>query len=159
MKLIVLAISTILLISCSNAENKNLLFSFVENEQGIELIEDGHKVFFYQKAPVSAQTDIPNLKNRWYNHYIHPLYNLDGAVITEAQPKDDKWHPHHRGIFWGWHQIEINGKPVADSWIMNDFKYDIKSTKTSINNENAKLIIFKLNLILFQLKKHNPINK
>jgi len=139
MRLIVLSIIVILFTSCNT--KKESPFSFVRNEQGVELLEHGRKVFFYQKTPVLVQTgEQPNQKHL-FNHYIHPLYNLEGAIITEAQPENDKWHPHHRGIFWAWHQIEIAGKPIADSWIMKDFSYSINSIKTSTSNNSATLIL------------------
>ncbi len=39
--------------------------------------------------------------------YIHPLYGLHGEVLTEDWPKD---HPHHRGIYWAWPEVDWQGK-------------------------------------------------
>ncbi len=36
--------------------------------------------------------------------YIHPLYGLDGEMLTRDWP--DGGHPHHRGIFWAWPEVE-----------------------------------------------------
>jgi hypothetical protein len=44
-------------------------------------------------------------------HYIHSLYGLDGEVLTEDFTAD---HPHHRGIFWGRHQLWFGDKKVGD---------------------------------------------
>ena len=44
--------------------------------------------------------------------YIHPLYALDGSVITDDFPPD---HLHHRGLFWGWPHIR-RGDKEYDSW-------------------------------------------
>jgi hypothetical protein len=38
--------------------------------------------------------------------YIHPLYSLDGRVLTEDFPRD---HFHHHGLFWGWPVVEVRG--------------------------------------------------
>ena len=36
--------------------------------------------------------------------YIHPLYGLEGEMLTRDWP--DGGHPHHRGIFWAWPEVE-----------------------------------------------------
>ncbi|GHV68909.1 hypothetical protein FACS1894199_16880 [Bacteroidia bacterium] len=36
--------------------------------------------------------------------YIHPLYGLNGEILTNDWP--DGGHPHHRGIFWAWPEVE-----------------------------------------------------
>jgi hypothetical protein len=38
--------------------------------------------------------------------YIHPLYGLNGEILTNDWP--DGGHPHHRGIFWAWPEVEYN---------------------------------------------------
>ena len=35
--------------------------------------------------------------------YIHPLYGLNGEVLTRDWPVD---HPHHRGIYWAWPEVD-----------------------------------------------------
>ncbi|MDB4581623.1 PmoA family protein [Draconibacterium sp.] len=40
--------------------------------------------------------------------YIHPLYGLDGEMLTRDWP--DGGHPHHRGIFWAWPEVEYGTK-------------------------------------------------
>lgn len=40
--------------------------------------------------------------------YIHPLYGLNGEMLTRDWP--DGGHPHHRGIFWAWPEVEYNGE-------------------------------------------------
>ncbi len=35
--------------------------------------------------------------------YIHPLYGLQGEMLTRDWP--DQIHPHHRGIFWAWPEV------------------------------------------------------
>ena len=36
--------------------------------------------------------------------YIHPLYGLEGEMLTNDWP--DAGHPHHRGIFWAWPEVK-----------------------------------------------------
>ena len=47
------------------------------------------------------------------SNYIHPLYSLDGQILTEDFPAD---HLHHRGIFWAWHQLYTGDKRIGDGW-------------------------------------------
>jgi hypothetical protein len=47
--------------------------------------------------------------------YLHPVYGLNGEVITEDYPE----HPHHRGIWWSWPVVRWNDR-VADIWAVCD---------------------------------------
>lgn len=38
--------------------------------------------------------------------YIHPLYGLHGEVLTDDWVVD---HPHHRGIYWAWPEVDWHG--------------------------------------------------
>jgi hypothetical protein len=40
--------------------------------------------------------------------YIHPLYGLEGEMLTRDWP--DGGHPHHRGIFWAWPEVEYGSQ-------------------------------------------------
>jgi hypothetical protein len=39
--------------------------------------------------------------------YIHPLYGLDGQELTKDWPME---HPHHRGIYWAWPEVDYRGE-------------------------------------------------
>ena len=45
--------------------------------------------------------------------YIHPLWGLNGEVLTDDFPKD---HYHHHGVFWAWPHVEIGGEKL-DLWM------------------------------------------
>ncbi len=83
---------------------------------GILFLEKGEKIFFYQTEPKSHEGKYERC------HYIHPLWGLDGAVLTEDFPAD---HLHHRGIFWAWHQVWIGDQRIGDPWILKDFDQKI----------------------------------
>ena len=73
------------------------------------------------------QRDATSWDGRWERaHYVHPLYDFDGNVLTEDFPED---HPHHRGVFWGWHQIWIGDHRVGDGWSTKQFEWDVRSIK------------------------------
>jgi len=37
------------------------------------------------------------------SNYIHPLHGPDGEVLTEDWVTD---HPHHRGVYWAWPEVD-----------------------------------------------------
>jgi len=41
------------------------------------------------------------------SNYIHPLYGPDGEVLTEDWSVN---HPHHRGIYWAWPEVDFHGE-------------------------------------------------
>ncbi len=98
--------------------------------QGIELLEDDHPVFFYQRAPKLSTEKYA------FNNYLHPLYDLKGDTLTEEFPED---HPHHRGIFWAWHQVYMGDKGVGDNWMMENISLDVITANTLISKEEAQL--------------------
>ena len=44
--------------------------------------------------------------------YVHPLYGLDGEVLSDDFPAD---HLHHRGLFWRWPHVTVGGQDL-DQW-------------------------------------------
>ncbi len=106
-------------------------FHTIMNEEGIFIFEEEDTVLFYQ-----VQTKNLNGKHPRAN-YIHPLYNLDGNVITEDFPDD---HLHHRGIFWTWHQLWIGSKRIADPWLTRDLLWDVYEINTTKEKEKTILL-------------------
>ncbi len=94
--------------------------SMERTDEGILLIEGKKKIAFYKKDAIMMNLD----KGR--NNYFHPIYLPDGTLITEDAPAD---HIHHRGIFWAWHQVLIDGKLIGDQWELKDFIHDVKSVE------------------------------
>lgn len=85
-------------------------------EGGLLFTENSKNVLFYQVEPKSKDGKYARC------NYIHPLWGVDGTVLTEDFPAD---HLHHRGIFWAWHQIWIGGKQIGDPWELIDFDQDV----------------------------------
>lgn len=82
---------------------------------------DGKRtVMFYQRSPKSLDGT-----SRRAN-YVHPLFDLDGSVVTQDFPAD---HIHHRGIFWAWHQIFVGQKRAGDSWVNQDLLSVVREVK------------------------------
>jgi hypothetical protein len=79
-----------------------------------EIVEGGKPILRYNYQMVVEPEEIKKLvspANRRYAvdrcDYIHPLYGPQGEVLTEDWPKD---HPHHRGIYWAWPEVDWQGK-------------------------------------------------
>ncbi len=100
---------------------------------GYWFTEGNTKVLFYQadrKALPDGQAARSN--------YFHPLYDLDGNVLTEDFPAD---HLHHRGIFWAWHQVRIDGRSVQDQWVNRDSLWTVQDARTSSDEGSALLAL------------------
>lgn len=125
----ILIFLTLLCAFTFKSEHKKL-FSFKETGQGVHLSENGKPVFYYQRKPKS-------LSGQYVcNNYLHPLYSLDGDTLTEEFPDD---HPHHRGIFWAWHQIFIGDQNIGDSWEMKNISQEVTGLHTELQDSMARL--------------------
>lgn len=60
------------------------------------------------------------------SHYVHPLYSLSGAGLTVDFPAD---HPHQHGIFWAWHQVEVEGRRIGDAWIQDGVEWTVRDVE------------------------------
>jgi hypothetical protein len=105
----------------------------VKDPQGYWFSEGDTNVLFYQaerKALPDGQAARSN--------YFHPLYDLDGNILTEDFPKD---HVHHRGIFWAWHQVRIDGKSVQDQWVNRDSFWMLQEARPESDARSASLAL------------------
>jgi hypothetical protein len=78
----------------------------------LALDEGGKPVLVYNFGTIAAPAGVP--ADRARACYVHPLYGLDGEVLTDDFPKD---HYHHRGLFWVWPHVRVGGKEV-DLWLI-----------------------------------------
>lgn len=102
----------------------------VSSPQGVTVLEGIRPVLTYQRAPTS-------LAARWPRaNYVHPLYDLDGEVLTEDFPID---HGHQRGVFWAWHQVLVGGQPMGDAWACVDFQWDVVEVKVETFDERLAI--------------------
>ena len=82
-------------------------FSVDRTDAQLTLKEEGRPVFSFNHGEIQP----PN-GGVARSGYIHPLYGLDGDVLTDDFPSD---HPHHRGVFFGWPRMTVMGEDV-DVW-------------------------------------------
>lgn len=79
----------------------------------VELTEGDKPVLRYNYSTVEPGDVLARVSqaNRIYakprSDYIHPLYGVRGEVLTQDWSVD---HPHHRGIYWAWPEVEQGGK-------------------------------------------------
>jgi len=95
--------------------------SYRSNQDGTSVFEHGELVLTYRASEVSQNAKWPR------TNYLHPVNNLSGQTITEDFPKD---HPHHRGIFWAWHQLWLGDLQLGDAWACQDFRWDVHTSHT-----------------------------
>jgi len=74
------------------------------------------------------------------SNYIHPLYGPNGEELTYDWSKD---HPHHRGIYWAWPEVDWRGErgdlhALQRVWARptGNISFKIKGTYAEIIAEN-----------------------
>ena len=103
----------------------------VDQAGGFLLTERDEKILFYQRQAKSLHGKFKRA------HYVHPLYDLDGNELTEDFPDD---HPHHRGIYWAWHQLRIGGEAVADPWMCRNIVWDVRDVSLVPVDANSSVL-------------------
>ncbi len=103
-------------------------FAITRSDQGVLVTEGERKVLFYQQRTKSLQGRYRR------ENYVHPLYSLDGEVLTEDFPSD---HLLHRGIYWAWHQLWVGEKRAGDPWAAKDFTVHVESIEVTRADQQA----------------------
>lgn len=112
----------------------SVLFAQVKmqkTDQGILFTENDQEVLFYQIQPKNKDGEYER------NNYIHPLWGLDGTVLTEDFPAD---HLHHRGVFWAWHQVWIGDQRIGDPWEIKNFEQEISEVEFSAQKNGSAIL-------------------
>ena len=85
------------------------------SEERMLLTEEGSLVYGYVFGMNLAE-GVPEDRRR--ASYLHPVWGLDGEVMTDDFPVD---HYHHRGIFWTWPQVFV-GNDTLSLWDIRGIK-------------------------------------
>ncbi len=79
----------------------------------LEIVDSGVPVLRYHyqivPRPADASTRFTPANQKYAvprSDYIHPLYGPNGEVLTDDWPAE---HPHHRGIYWAWPEVDWQG--------------------------------------------------
>ena len=81
-------------------------------EASVALYEGDAPVLVYNHGTIIGDGVPKNDVRHRRACYIHPVWGLDGEVLTDDFPKD---HYHHHGVFWTWPHVRIDGKEY-DLW-------------------------------------------
>lgn len=73
---------------------------------------DGLQAVFVPRGPADPRLDAAGSLPPAM--FLHPI-SYRGQPLTQLYPAD---HIHHRGLFWGWRQVLLAGRPPANSWLM-----------------------------------------
>ena len=111
-----LFVSVIIFSACNKIEMQ-------KTDGGLLFTENSKNILFYQVEPKNHNGEYERC------NYIHPLWGVDGTVITEDFPAD---HLHHRGVFWAWHQLWIGDQQIGDPWALIDFEQNVTQTEFEI---------------------------
>ncbi|NLN93490.1 MAG: hypothetical protein GX130_09325 [Candidatus Hydrogenedens sp.] len=90
------------------------VFSFEDDGSSLILRENDKAVWEFHYALVQPPFPVPAHYERAC--YFHPLYGLDGEIMTQDFPID---HFHHRGLFWAWPD-SLAGEKKIDVWILKN---------------------------------------
>jgi hypothetical protein len=72
--------------------------------------------------------------------YIHPLYSLDGEVLTADFPAD---HLHHHGLFWTWPAVKVRGV-ATQTWHPAEpslRQHFVRWVRREVNDKGAVLVV------------------
>jgi hypothetical protein len=87
-------------------------FHFRElTDTSLALFEGDQPVFVYNHGML-LKPGVPPDRTR--GSYVHPLYGLDGEILTDDFPED---HYHHRGLFWAWPHVRVGDRDY-DLWAL-----------------------------------------
>lgn len=89
------------------------------DDQSLGLWQGDQPVFIYNHG-VIRKAGVP--ADRARSTYLHPLYGLDGEVLTDDFPRD---HYHHRGLFWAWPHVKIDGREY-DLWMLKGIQHQFE---------------------------------
>jgi hypothetical protein len=94
-------------------------FRFREiDDKSLELLDAGKPVFVYNHGVITNPKVPVKDARRSRACFVHPVYGLNGEVLTESFAKD---HYHHHGLFWSWPHVGIDGKEY-DLWVYGNIQ-------------------------------------
>ena len=117
----------VLLMATIPPSEKKRTFTILDSSMGgspfqFEEVGDKSLLLKYRQTPywrynhgLITREDLPESeRRRTRGCYLHPLFGIDGEILTADFPKD---HYHHHGIFWTWPHVKIEGEEKEyDLW-------------------------------------------
>jgi len=107
------------------------------------IAEEGQMILQYNYQtlePPAGYMEKVHANNRKYalprSDYIHPLFGPEGEQMTVDWSKD---HPHHRGIYWAWPEVQYKGKMYDLHALQNVFARPTGKIKTRSGDDYAEI--------------------
>ncbi len=82
------------------------------DEKSLKILDGDAPVLVYNHGTITAEHVPQSDHRRSRGCYVHPLWGLNGEILTDDFPKD---HYHHHGVFWTWPHVRIEGREY-DIW-------------------------------------------
>ena len=105
-------------------------FEFRRDLDALTLYYGEQPCFAYQTGTLAYADAYPR------SNYLHPVYGLGGALLTQDFPED---HRHHRGVFWTWHQLFAGEVRVGDPWLCEGIQWEVKVLETQARRKRASI--------------------
>lgn len=83
-----------------------------QSDASLALFDGDQPVMVYNHGEITCDAVPQSDSRRVRACYVHPVWGLDGEVLSDDFPKD---HYHHHGIFWAWPHVGIDGQE-HDLW-------------------------------------------
>ncbi len=109
MKQVWILIGILLMSFMLSAASEKFIFIEDKDQGTLTVLERSSKVLTYCFADQLKEGIHPK---QIRSCYIHPLYSLDGQVLTDDFIED---HPHHHGVFWTWPVVRTRGQ-TTQTW-------------------------------------------
>ena len=124
LRLTIFCFSIVLISSCRqnpdlNKHKAGPKIQVLRQEEGYLFQENSRPVLFYQLTTKSLDGKYER------SNYVHPLYGLDGEIMTQDFPDD---HLHHRGFFWAWHRVFVGEVRAGNSWLGKSFIWELQES-------------------------------
>jgi hypothetical protein len=109
-------------------------FRMAAIDDGALGVWEGDRPVLVYNHGVRSKAGVPDDRKR--SAYVHPLYGLDGEVLTDDFPKD---HYHHRGLFWAWPHVRV-GEREYDLWMLRGIRQQfVRWTEKKAGRDGAVL--------------------
>ncbi len=105
-------------LQCTDAAASSPFELATVDDRSLKITDDDKPVLAYNYGTIVGE-DVPETDHRRERGcYIHPIWGLDGEVLTDDFPRD---HFHHHGIFWAWPHVGVGDKQY-DTWMYRNIK-------------------------------------
>lgn len=142
--LVLAALASLLLQGCQSRAPRRALRVEQDASTGLVRILDGPlPVLSYQHGTNSPGELLSRIHpdNRKYaiarSDYLHPLFGPEGESLTRDWSVD---HPHHRGIYWAWPEVDCAGVRGDLHALQRIFAHPIGRVQTRSHGNSSEIL-------------------